>query len=235
MIGFFTVNGKSCKDYNMVCSDAKIHNIAEKDVDTIQVPGRNGDLVISNNRYENVPLVYPTVIMKNFIENFSYFVNYIQSFDGYVRIEDTFKTDEFYMARYKGETSPKKMALDNSGVFEVEFERKPQRWLKSGEEKHVFTSNGSIENPTFMTAKPLVRVYGTGTVGIGSNTIRIDTNQSYIDIDCEIENAYRGTTNCNGDITLGGNDFWNIPKGVSGVALGTGITRVEITPRWWRL
>ena len=120
------------------------------------------------------------------------------------------------------------------GTFDVIFDCKPQRFLKTGETSQTFTGSGSLTNPTRYPALPLVRAYGTGTLRLGSTSIVISSNNSYIDIDCEIQDAFRGATNCNGNITLSSGRFFALAPGYNGISM-SGITRVEITPRWWTL
>lgn len=235
MIGFIVIDGVSSEDFGMVLSDAGSYGVAERDVNALSVAGKSGDLIFSNDRFKNVELSYPVVALRDFDKDYTDLMSFILSHEGYMRIEDSFNPEYFMQARYTGKTNPSKVTLDNKGVFTLTFDRKPQRWLKSGEKAYPYTSNGSIYNIARMTAKPLVRVYGTGTVGIGSNTITINSADEYTDIDCEIQNAYKGTTNCNGNITLNSGKFFELPSGKSGVTLGSGITKVEITPRWWNL
>ena len=241
MTGFITINGVSSENFGVVLSDANVYGKAERDVQNISVPGRSGDLIIDNNRYKNVKFEYPCLIVGDFDNNFSAFINYILSQNGYMRIEDSFHPDEFVLARYVGETNTNRVKRDRIGSFKLTFDRKPQRYLKSGEEKITFTANGQFINNEQTYALPLVRVYGTGSVGIGDQTITINSLASgaaYTDIDCDVQDAFYGTTNCNGNITLSSGSFWKIhpgTNGVNGFSNTSNITRVEITPRFWRL
>ena len=81
-------------------------------------------------------------------------------------------------------------------------------------------------------AKPLLRVYGTGSVGIGSETLTITSANQYTDIDCDLQDAFKGTTNCNGNIRLSSGSFPVLKPGYTGVTL-SGVSRVEIIPRWF--
>ena len=125
--------------------------------------------------------------------------------------------------------------VGDNALFTVQFDRKPQKFLKSGERVITFTANGQIRNETLFDAKPLVRVYGTGTVSIGEKSIQVVQSNTYVDIDCEIQNAYKEGTNCNGDIRLLSGDFFSLVHGNNGVTISSGISKVEITPRWWTL
>ena len=90
-------------------------------------------------------------------------------------------------------------------------------------------------NHTLFEAKPLLRVYGTGQFGVGGSTITITSTYGYTDIDCDLMDAYRDGSNCNGNIRLDSGSFPVLKPGVNGVSLGSGITRIDITPRWWIL
>ena len=88
-------------------------------------------------------------------------------------------------------------------------------------------------NPTPFDAKPLIKVTGTGTVQINDVTIAI--SESPTTIDCEAMEAYNGTESRNGDIVLTPNEFPTLHEGMNEVEAGSGITALEITPRWWRV
>lgn len=235
MIGEIVINGKSSKDFNVYLTDAGIYGMPERDSESIQVKGRSGDLVIDNGRYKNKQTRFPCVVVKNFQDNFSEFIGYILNQTGYAKIETSFLPDEYIFGRYIGEVDPKTAVNAKSGTFELMFDRKPQRYLRDGNDPITFTSNGSLLNRYTGTALPLVRVYGTGTVTIGSVTITINSVNTYVDIDCSTQDAYKGTTNCNGDITLNSDEFFELKTGVNNIALGSGISKIEITPRWWKL
>ena len=44
-------------------------NAPEMDITTVEIPGRNGDLTISNNRFRNITVEYPAFIRKQFRHN----------------------------------------------------------------------------------------------------------------------------------------------------------------------
>ena len=107
--------------------------------------------------------------------------------------------------------------------------------MTSGETKTTFTADGSINNPTYFPAAPLLRVYGAGTLGIGSESVIISAVDEYVDIDCEIMEAYKGTVSCNANVTVSGSDFPKLQPGNNGIDLSGSITKVEIYPRWFML
>lgn len=162
------------------------------------------------------------------------FVNFAGSRVGYQRLEDTYHPYEYRMARFISKMSVDTAGyMNRSGQFSLEFDCKPQRFLKSGEEAIEFTQNGILYNRTEFETKPFLRVYGSGagTVGIGSNTITISAISEYVDIDCEIMDAYKGAINCNSMVSFT-NDIVLKP-GNNNIAKSGNISKVVITPRWW--
>ena len=100
----------------------------------------------------------------------------------------------------------------------------------------TLTADGTVSNPTLFDSKPLLRVYGYGELGVGSETITIATHSyPYIEIDCDIEDAQYNTTNCNNLITLTGDSFPVLHPGSNGITIDADMTKVEIIPRWWTL
>lgn len=235
MIGEIVVNGKSSRDFNVYLTDAGIYGMPERDSESIQVKGRSGDLVIDNGRYKNKQTRFPCLVTENFQDNCAEFIGYLLNQTGYAKIETSFLPNEYIFGRYIGEVDPSSVVDASAGNFEIVFDRKPQRYLRDGEDPIEFTANGSLFNRYSGLALPLVRVYGTGTVTIGGITITVNSVNTYVDIDCETQDAYKGTTNCNGNITLNSEEFFKLKTGVNNIALGNNISKVVITPRWWKL
>ena len=122
------------------------------------------------------------------------------------------------------------------GSFNLTFRRDPRRFLTSGETVQSFTASGTVTNPTLFYSKPLIRVYGYGTVIIGSDSITIaSTGYSYTDIDSEIMDCFYGTTNVNNKVTFQSNDFPTLRPGNTGVSFSGNVTRVQNIPRWYIL
>ena len=97
-----------------------------------------------------------------------------------------------------------------------------------------------IENPTRFASSPLLKVTGTGTVGIGSYSFTLEgTSEQTVYIDCEVMEAWTlaGTAkvNANDLVQYAGNTFPKLEPGLNTVSLGSGISEVVITPRWWKL
>ena len=234
MIGNLVVGNINCKDYGVFVSDAGIYASPEPDYTSYEIAGRNGDLHINNGRYKNVDITYQAFIAHEFEDRFVPFRSAILSQDGYVRIEDDFKQDMYRLGRLKSGIEGKIKLARGIGTFELEFDCKPQWYFKSVEQESVFTENGSILNPTVFPSKPLIRVYGKGTVTVGTNVFVINAaGTEFIEIDTDSKQAYEGTANRNSNIKV--NQWGSLTSGNNTITLGTGITKVTVKPRWYEL
>ena len=235
MRNFFKFGGKDSRDYGVYITGTGVYNAPLKSYDTVTVPGRSGDLIIDNHRFENVELTYPAFIYANFKTAISQFKAAMLSENGYQRLEDSYNPEEYRKALYVGDMEVEARPKHDAGSFEITFNCDPRRFLKSGEVAAAVASGKFIDNPTKFTAKPLIRVTGYGTLYVGSQQITIAQHFQYIDIDCEMMDCYNGTSNANSYVTMQGNDFPELPPGRTGITYSGHITKVEITPRWWRI
>lgn len=95
-------------------------------------------------------------------------------------------------------------------------------------------------NPTPFASKPLIKVTGTGTLGIGEYILTITgTASQTLYIDCETMEIYtlEGTVPMGASslVSINKNDFPVLEPGTNNISVGSGITAVTITPRWWRI
>lgn len=234
---WFTYDGQTSRDFGVYISGMGTYNAPMRDQTKVSIPGRNGDLTIDNNRYENIEVSYPAFIFSDFDANVAAFRNFLLKEPKYRRLEDTYHPDEFRMARYAGGFTADVIDTHRAGEFELVFDCYPQRFLKVGEKKVEVSTGDSLLNRWEQTALPLVRVYGNGTLTINGVAIVIADNAgSYIDIDCDLQEAYKDTlaTSKNANITLSNGVFWSLPEGSSSITI-SGLTKVEIAPRWWIL
>lgn len=173
--------------------------------------------------------------------------------------------DRGYIASYNGETLPSTWISDRdeyaSGTTptigaEVVYElATPQTYQLTPQQidlllgtNHLW-SEGEITvtygvrpyyNPTPFESKPLIKVTGTGTLGIGEYILTITgTASQTLYIDCETMEIYtiEGTvpTGASSLVSINKNDFPVLEPGTNYISVGSGITDVTITPRWWRI
>lgn len=229
-MNYFVFGELNTQDFNVIISGEHTFASPERDVDVVAVPGRDGTLSIDNGRFDNVSITYPCAIVHGFREYFDAFKGALLSQKGYKRLADSYDVDHFRRARFISSLDPEMTQLNRHGQFEVTFDCDPRRFLKIGDKTLTISSGGVILNPTSYNAKPLIRAYGVGSLTIGEITITVQSADVYTDIDSELQEAYKGSVNCNSNIILDDGNFPELTPGVNNITY-TGITQVDITPR----
>jgi len=176
----FTFDGIDSRDYGVYISGDAVFDSPERDVEMIEIPGRNGSFALDKGRFGNITVSYPAGLFgedeASFREGIRALRNALASRKGYCRLEDDYNPNEYRMAVYKKglEVDP---ALLKAGEFTIEFDCMPQRWLKSGETAVSVASGGQITNPTLFESHPLLQVWGYGDIVINGESITINDHE----------------------------------------------------------
>jgi phage-related protein len=204
-------------------------------VEAQTIPGRNGDLIFYTGSYENRSGSAPCFCLQKDVEKaISATGRYLMAKKGYRRLETSDDPDHYWMARV--ENSPQiAMRLRTLAPFEIGFDCKPQRFLKSGENAVVFTSGGSLFNQYGQIALPFITLYGQGAgrLTIGDCVVEVKTLNGTLYLDSDTQNAYNDSGNQN--LNINAPAFPVLANGEINIAFTGGIERVEIIPRWWEL
>ena len=237
-MGIVMFNGISSLDYGIQVEHPPEYQAPARDYEVIHVPGRNGDLVIDNGSYQNVNRSYQMAIgdlRKDYTSMANVISEWLHSASGYARLEDSYEPEYYRMAMFQDEISVENI-MQHAGRLTIDFNCKPQRFLKSGEELVKITGQTILYNPTGFNSLPCITVYGNGrgVLSIGMYTITISSINGSIVLDSEIQDVYRGTVNRNADVILNKN-FPEFVPGENSIGWSGGITYVEVVPRWWTL
>jgi len=156
---YFIFDGVDSRQFDAYVFDVDSHNAPAKQVNTATIPGRSGDLLLPGWRFGNVTHSYDVIILRHFERNYEELRNFLLSREGYCRLEDSIHPDEFYTAYFASDIQPEHRTRKPYGKFRLTFTRKPQRWLKSGEQEIVLREGGSavtstVTNPTRFACYP---------------------------------------------------------------------------------
>lgn len=235
MRGTIIYDGLDLSMFGVYFDGSKEFNRPAKETERVSIPGRSGDLFIPRKRWANLPLSFNCFINDNFHENFTQLSEFLNSRKGYCALETSWQPEIYRMAAFVSTINPGMNQLNRKGKFSIEFDCKPQRFLKSGTVMQEITSGSSITNPTAFASQPLIRIYGNGTLTIGTQTVTVAGNSNaYVDVDSEVMDCFYGTTNLNSKVALSGHEFPVLNPGANAISF-TDITKVEITPRWYMI
>ena len=199
-----------------------------RSVDFIEVPGRNGDLIVDNGNYTNTKAFFDVIITREIEKNTDRLKYLLYSQKGYQRLYDSDLKGFYRMASFN---SGFEIMSNDGGVVRIEFDCKPLKYDILGENAVVFTAEGNLYNKYFEPSRPIITVYGSGqgNVYIGNQSVAISNIDEYVTIDAEMQDAFKGLQNKNETVNTA--DIVLLP-GNNAISFGGGVTSVEIKPRW---
>lgn len=241
----FTFDNKNSLTYGIYITGEAVYNAPARVVEKISVPGRNGDIILDQGRFENIEVKYPAGAFGDtqaeFADNISAIRNMLCARHEYCRLTDDYNPDEFRLGSYKSGLEVSPVPFQRAGEFDLVFDCKPQRFLTSGETEQTFNASGTITNPTEFSSKPLLTVTGYGSLVIGNYTLTVanDDPAQIIIIDCDTMDAWEDVggvmTPRNDYIQNAGEKFPELDPGANTITLDANMSKVKITPRWWRI
>ena len=248
-MGVISYNGVSSLDFGIQVEHPPGYQTPKKDYDTYHIPGRNGDLVLYKNSYQNAKRKYDISFSnanRKYIDMANAVSEWLNSPCVYARLEDSYEPGYYRMAIYDNDTSLSNI-YNQGGRASITFNCKPQRFLKSGDTKYKMNGNVyELNNPTRFDAKPLIIIsgYGNLTLQLFNYTyykgyviqVKGIPSDNPIIIDSELMDCYYDVENYNSKLTLN-NGYPILGPGRNTIAVQKreGESSVEVIPRWWTL
>lgn len=246
----FYLDGVSAESVGIRLQSPIEFSAAEPIYETQTVPGRNGTLSRFTGAYKNRTGKASCFCLQEEVEAAIADVGrFLTQTTGYRRLETTADPNHYWLARVKN--SPKiDMRCGVLAPFDISFDCKPQRFLKSGDAAIKITQSATINNPYGQIARPLLKITGRGSFTINDWSVFVSSNESLVGavyLDCETQNAYNDDGGQNKYVTVqrtsADNQMWydypalyageNTIKWTIIAGSGIGIEEIEIIPRWW--
>ena len=239
----FTYNGTSSYNLGLKIESKNVFSAPQYDTTFQSIPGRDGDLILPNGRYPNVQVTYSVFLPAKTLAELQEKITAVKSWlytepDRYHVLRDTYDTGTFRRAVITNALDIEDQ-LNKIGVFTVSFSSLPFKYLDSGQIAVTFASGSggdSLNNPTVFKSKPLIRVKGSGEGVLnvinstGIQRMQFTGINSYIDVDSEQMNCYKGATSMNDAVTA--DKFPVLAPGENHFVFTGGITSAVVTPRW---
>ena len=217
---YFIFNNISSVDYLMV---NKLPNIikAEKDIEKIEVVGRDGFLTEDNGSYKGIIKTVECTIFD--LKDINFICSWL---DGSSDVIFSNEPDKIYKATIINQIPFEKVAVQFHS-FIIQFDCQPHKYAVTND-LITLTSNGTIVNTGTAPSNPIIKVFGSDTINltINSKTIVLTNVVDYVTIDSDLMDCYKDTVLKNnfmsGDLPqliVGNNTFsWS----------GT-VTKIEVT------
>lgn len=236
----FLFGNVNSEDYGVYISGSGTFNKPSRRVEKFSVPGRNGDLTIDEGCYNNVTVTYPCFIARGFENRFHDFMAAMLVQTGYQKLQDTYDEDHYRQALFIEEQEPEVLTLNRSGRFTLSFDCMPQRFLVDGDQLIDISvvAASDIWNRTKYIARPLLRLYGAGSIAFnnGNRGTRVDVSAhtyQYTDVDSDTEECYDEGQNLNQYVSVTSGFPLLYPSETTITV--NGFSAVKIKPRWWEI
>ena len=165
----FTFNGKKNTEFGLRVAEGKKITTSSLDVERVTVPGRDGDLLISNNRLNSAELSFPVnfVKEKGLIATEVYKISEWLNVAGYKDLTISYDPDFIYRAAYL-ETFSIEETMRQFGKTTINFVCYPVKFYKQGRTTQKLMNGATL----IIECKGNVTISG-GTVERGGS-LRID-------------------------------------------------------------
>lgn len=184
-------NGKSTKDFNMRVENALTHELSVHDVETEAIPGRDGVLLIDNQRLEPVERAFPLRMENDVYPNTTEIAEWLGA-KGWHDLELSWDSDFIYQATVINTISIDEV-LKQLGKLRVAFLMHPIKYFKDNS-KITVTKEETIVNRGNVKAYPLIELAGSGntTITINGRKTVLEDIQGSITLDMKNRMIYKG-------------------------------------------
>jgi phage-related protein len=231
---YIEFKGIKSSDLNVVVTDPRTLRGATPDISFIQVPGRSGDLIQDNNRYQNYDDAYVIGLdydpIKTLEEQIIAVRNWLSGLS-YDRLFDS-KFPSYYRKAVCTTSQDVDQSLRDFGQATASFNCKPFRNRIDGDTVQTLTAPGTITNPEQWESSPYVKITGSGdiTLQINDQSVVLTGVSDTIEIDSELQSCFKGLVLQNSHYR---SDFWPVLNiGGNQISWTGSVSKVEITPRW---
>lgn len=232
----FTFNGYSSKDFYMYIENSVSFPTPEQDVTLVEVLGRDGDLVIDNQRLKSVDFPVPVIVRP----------------PSHVRLDDL-ATDIARWLKSELKWSPLmfgsrpqyeyeamitssfdiERTIMNHGRTVLTFRLKPHK-QRVGQTGQEIKNGGRLFNREIEPSLPLIEIKGSGQMKLFNNGklwLNLQDVQDEITIDSELMSVYEGSRPAYLRV-VDSNEFPKLESGVNVITWEGGVSSVTIHPRW---
>ena len=190
----FTFNGTNSSQYGLRVTSDYVINSTGQDIDTVAVAGRDGDLLLSNNRLKSVTIELPCTIMSNrkLTDAESDISNWL-NVAGYKDLTLSWDPDFIYRSAFV-ETFEIVSLMRQFGKAKFNFLTYPVKFYKQGRTSQTLQNGATVNGIGNVKAKPIITLVGSGdcTLTINGRKTKLRAVQGKITLDMQANQVYSG-------------------------------------------
>ena len=226
-------------EVNLIIEHYPTRQFPEKNYDVIEVPGKDGDVVIDKGNFKNYRQSYSAFIDANSPDEETYYLvstkiaEWLLGNPGYQRLEDSYDPEFYRMAYYSGGSNFSNF-FNVYGRGTIEFTCAPRRFYKYGEKEIEIESGFKIDSPSVFKAEPLFKITPTNaapSLTVNGKTVSFDSQNAFV-VDTT-KHTSKKTDGTYVNMTSGNYEDLFLSK--ENTITFTGCSSVVLIPRWWTI
>ena len=193
-MGSFTFNGVSSTTHGLRVTSDYVINSTGNDVETVSVPGRDGDLLISKNRLKSVTIELPcTVLSSRKLTDAESDISNWLNVDGYKDLTLSWDPDFIYRSAFI-ETFEIASLMRQFGKVKLNFLTYPVKFYKQGRTTQTLSNGATVNGLGNVKANPVITLVGSGdcTLTINGRKTKLRAVQNTITLDMQARQAFSG-------------------------------------------
>lgn len=236
-------NFQSSKDFGLVLSSRPKLKKATRRNTNIVVAGRNGDLLTSDDSYNNMSLELNCNMKSKAIGDVSSNVDALYNWldrGKYTPLSFFFDKEHYYMVAFQGDfESSNTRKTGTVTPITLKFTAKPFKYIRNVTKIEKTEKAFTVNNPYNRTSNPIIAVYGAGnfTLNVNGEKYVLTNVIDNIVIDSELFTSYRkvGDKVQSAEQNILNFTFPQLKPGKNDVSIeinSGSFTKIEINPRW---
>lgn len=231
----FSFNGKTNTEFGLRVAEGKKISTSGLDVERVAVPGRDGELLISNNRLNSAELSFPVnfVKEKGLIATEVYKISEWLNVEGYKDLTISYDPDFIYRAAYL-ETFSIEETMRQFGKTTINFMCYPIKYFKDGMQRQNLSNGLALNGKGNVKAKPIIKLTGNGetVLTINGRKTKLKDVQGNIVLDMQSNQVYSGNLSAWNKVVRSPEFVMPFLDPGRNLISWTGNFAVEITPFW---
>lgn len=218
---FNNVNSEECLIVNKLPSVFK----PTKDIEKIEIEGRDGFLTRDSGSYRGIIKSVECTILN--LDSIDFIGTWLS---GSSEVVFSNEPDKKYKATIINQIEIAKV-IQQWHSFIIQFECQPHKYALNND-LITLTGTGTVFNPSTNYSKPIIKIFGIGTIYLIINTNNVITLNNVVDyvvIDSELVDCYKETILKNNDMN---GEFPILQSGNNEISWIGSVSKIEITPNW---
>lgn len=235
---YIAFNGRRSDEFHLyIDSDLKLVS-AKPDIEEVEVPGRDGSVLVSNDRLKAISQTIPFVLKIPYNSPYSFheIVAQIQEWlspRSWRPLDFSWDPHHYYSAVVLEDFE---IAAQTShfGKLAVTFKIQPFKHLSDSGNPVRVTNGMVLNNPTRYIAKPVVSIRGSGnvTVRLGDSSMSFRNVERLVYVDCDHGTVFVDDTSAMNKVLS--NNLFELKPGPNTVSISNSSFEVTVSPMWRR-